>query len=233
VPSFHLALALSSLLVLLPSAAGAQIYTWRDEAGTLVLSDRPLRPGARLSSGETRRGIAPIRAAVTGSTNPTAPYEALILHHAGLHGIRPELVRAVIEVESAFNPNARSPVGAMGLMQLMPATAVELGVADPYDPAENIGGGVTYLRQLLGRYNGDEVLALAAYNAGPSTVDRYEGRVPPYRETRDYVRRITTMTPGVRPRHRIFKTMEVRGDREVPLYTNVAPRGGLEVVSTR
>ena len=99
-------------------------------------------------------------------------------------------MRAVIQVESGFNPRARSNMGAMGLMQLMPATAADLGVDNPWDPVQNIHGGVAYLGSLIREF-GDEVLALAAYNAGPGAVNRYGQRVPPYRETQDYVQKIT------------------------------------------
>ena len=113
-------------------------------------------------------------------------------------GIRPDLVRAVIQVESAFNPRAVSPKGAMGLMQLMPATAKQFGVIDPFNPAENIRAGVSYLRQLLDRYDHDEQLALAAYNAGPGAVDKYGSKVPPYKETQNYVLKITGIQGNVR-----------------------------------
>ncbi len=97
-----------------------------------------------------------------------------------------------MQQESAGDPLAVSPAGARGLMQLMPGTADSLGVRDSFDPEQNLAGGVRYLRQLLDRFGGDERLALAAYNSGPGTVERY-GDVPPYRETRDYVRRVGAM----------------------------------------
>ena len=114
---------------------------------------------------------------------------ALIDEAAAFHGVSVDLVRAVVEAESSYDPDAVSPAGAQGLMQLMPTTAAWLGVADPLDPRQNVFGGVKYLSRLLDRFGGDVALSVAAYNAGPAKVARYGG-IPPYRETRGYVARI-------------------------------------------
>jgi len=155
-------------------------------------------PSSDIASFEVEEYIAPVKSPTPvpaeASTPPAVvrltPQE-LVEQAATRHGLRPEFVASVAQVESALRPNAVSPKGAVGLMQLMPGTAQELGV-NPHDPAQNAEAGARYLKQLLLKYAGsrDPVrLALAAYNAGPGAVDKY-GNIPPYRETQEYIERV-------------------------------------------
>ena len=130
---------------------------------------------------------APSTTSSSPSTTPTqSTIQNWIAALAPQYNLDPKLVDAVVNQESGYSSNATSSVGAMGLMQLMPATAAGLGVTNPYDPVQNLKGGMTYLRQLLTRYNNNVSLALAAYNAGPNAVDSYNG-IPPYPQTQNYV----------------------------------------------
>jgi soluble lytic murein transglycosylase-like protein len=161
-------------------------------------------------------------------------YDGLIVEHSRLNDIRPDLVRAVVQVESAYNPYARSPKGAAGLMQLMPATAQRFGVKNAFSPEENLRAGVAYLRQLLNRYSNNEELALAAYNAGPNAVDKYGENVPPYKETKNYVMRINGITAPRpierREANRIYKVTEIIDGRPVVRYTDKRPATGTYTV---
>jgi soluble lytic murein transglycosylase-like protein len=204
--------------------ATAQIYTFRDASGHLILSNQP-EPGAKNPATYRVEGSSLLRT----STKPAVSrgvtaYEDLIRQNAERHGVSADLVRAVIQAESNFNRYAVSPKGAMGLMQLMPATARDLGVRDPFHPAENIRGGVAYLAGLLTRFNQDVERALAAYNAGAARVDQYNG-VPPYRETQNYVKKITGATKTARrPIPVTYKWIELVDGQPKARYSNVAPR---------
>jgi soluble lytic murein transglycosylase-like protein len=173
------------LCVLTPVAQGQELAVVQRADGVFVFSNNPDRQRQPLA-GTTRP--APQRSWRQATVAPRELRQR-ITDHALAQDIDPRLVEAVIRVESAFNARALSHKGAMGLMQLMPDTADDLGVENAFDVDENLRGGTTYLRQLLDRFDGDVELALAGYNAGPGAVEKYRG-VPPYRETSDYVRRI-------------------------------------------
>jgi soluble lytic murein transglycosylase-like protein len=221
------------LVAVCPAWAHAQIYAWRDANGTLVLSDRAIDQPTAVYQVEG----APRYVSTTPVESASARelYEPFVLEHSNRQSLSPELVRAVIQVESGYNARALSPKGAMGLMQLMPETARMLGVRRPYDPEQNIRGGTRYLRLLLDKYDGNVELALAAYNAGPAAVDRHGRRIPPYRETRDYVRKVGSVageTPLSPRKLKIYKTIEIVDGRVVPRYSSEKPlSGSFEIVS--
>jgi len=226
-------LSLVSLAAAAP--AHAQIYSWRDVKGNLVLSNR--RPGAttKLASYAVPKAEG-LRATRSVAAERARAYDDLIVEHSRTNGVRADLVRAVMQVESGFNPAARSPKGAMGLMQLMPATAKQYGVKNAFNPAENVRAGVAYLRELLDRYQNNEELALAAYNAGPGAVDKHGQSVPPYRETQNYVAQINKM--AARPIElrgtSIYKVTETTADgRPVVRYTDRKPTTGTYDVVSR
>jgi soluble lytic murein transglycosylase-like protein len=225
------AILAASLVVASAQAADAQIYTWRDASGTLCMAGTaPADPNVEVRKFKVARATEPILVTKPVSTAYRDTYDDLIVEHARARNLRPDLVRAVVQVESGYNPLAVSPKGAMGLMQLMPTTASQLGVRSPFDPEENIRGGTTYLRQLLDRFEGNEELALAAYNAGPLAVDRYGNKVPPYQETRDYVRKVKTQTAvatASRPARQVYyKTVEIVDGRTIVRYSDKPPASG-------
>jgi soluble lytic murein transglycosylase-like protein len=213
------------------SPAEAQIYSWTDGNGHLVVSDRP-------SSGDKSPAPAAYVVPQAESFRATRPvderksalYDDLIQEYARQNSVRTDLVRAVVQVESGYNVWAQSPKGALGLMQLMPTTIQRFGVRNPFNPLENIRAGVAYLRQLLDRYANNEVLALAAYNAGPGAVDKHGQAVPPYKETRDYVSKVnkiagesaTRRPPGAA----IYRITEVVDGQETVRYSDRKPATG-------
>ena len=189
------------LLVALPLAAGSikstkgstYLYTYYDRNGNVVINNLP--PGYMQGQGLMLKhvGVGHVRLAMSRQEMArvlrSPELLALVDEIAQSVGVDPFLARAIIQAESAFNYKARSHAGALGLMQLMPATAKRFGVVDPFDPRQNISGGTKYLRWLLDYYKGDMTKTVAAYNAGEGAVDRHKG-IPPFRETRAYVPRV-------------------------------------------
>jgi soluble lytic murein transglycosylase-like protein len=180
------------VLFLVPAGLAAQVYKWVDENGIVTYSNiAPPESGEYdvlrfpcYASDPKCRSVAWEKVPLN-----TRSFSNEIRSAARSAAVDESLVRAIIHAESAYQPDAQSPKGAQGLMQLMPLTQAELAVGDPFDPAENIRGGTTYLAQLLNEFKGDVELAMAAYNAGPAAVYRHNG-VPPYEETVEYVRRV-------------------------------------------
>jgi len=169
-----------------------KVYKYTDRTGATSFSDRaPTDRNYRVVMVRLDCYACNPRSTVDWHNTPLhlSAYSDIIDATAKDFGIDPALVRAVIHAESAFQPNAKSRVGALGLMQLMPETASEMGVSDPFSPRENIEGGVRYLAWLLEKTHGNTALATAAYNAGPGAVERYNG-IPPYEETETYVKRV-------------------------------------------
>ncbi|MEE4173877.1 MAG: lytic transglycosylase domain-containing protein [Xanthomonadales bacterium] len=176
--------------------AWAQIYKWTDDKGIVHFSSEkpPGNTAVEAFRFPCYASDPSCSARVNWNTVPLnrAAFPEVIREVAAVHGVDESLIRAIIHAESAYQPDAKSPKGAQGLMQLMPPTQAELGVEDPYDPIENIEGGTRYLAGLLKRFRGDVRLASAAYNAGPGAVERYQG-IPPYPETEEYVRRVAIL----------------------------------------
>jgi soluble lytic murein transglycosylase len=174
------------------SSSLADIYVYRDNRGIVHFTNVPTKPVYRPFL-LLQRYMGRLKG------KETIKFDQLIAASCERYGVEFALVKAVIRAESAFDPSALSSAGARGLMQLMPATAAQHGVDDIHDPQSNIEGGVRHLRLLLNRFRGNLTLALAAYNAGPETVDRYNG-VPPYAETQTYVQRVLQFRESYRQR---------------------------------
>lgn len=224
----------AGLVLLWTGPALGEIYYQIDENGIAHFTNAPTTSEYRL----LQPGVLPSAGRLTA-----ANIAELIEAFAAEHGIDSALIRAVIQVESNFNRRAVSRRGAQGLMQLMPSTIWRLSVGDAFDPHENIGAGVRYLRQLLDQFQGDLRLTLAAYNAGENAVLRYRG-IPPYQETRDYVRKVLSLyrrtreepsrngviravsqsaaplPPAPPPPPAIYKALEASG---AILYSNIPP----------
>jgi soluble lytic murein transglycosylase len=175
-------------LCLFPLSCFCGIYGYVDENGVYHFTN--IKP----ANNKKYQVVIPDRAkaspAFYSKTMNTEQFDSLIMQHSYNHGVDPTLVKAVMKAESNFNPQALSPKGAQGLMQLMPDTARHMSVYDPFDPDDNIRGGTRYLRLLDETFQGNLELVLAAYNAGPNRVKEHNMNVPPFEETRNFIKRV-------------------------------------------
>lgn len=226
-------------LVWLSSAQAGNMYVFKDGNGQVLLTNvvENGRPASTNFSQFTQKvkvtyyadtnvhtysnwGATEASVPASGSKNRNA-YDAMIVAAANRHGIDPALMKAVMHTESGFNPAARSPVGAQGLMQLMPATARRFGVANVWNPADNIEGAAKYLKYLNGRFSNIEHV-LAGYNAGEGNVTKYGG-IPPFRETRDYVKRVLSRYNNL---YRNDPALRVGGAQTVSYSSTTTTYGG-------
>jgi soluble lytic murein transglycosylase-like protein len=203
----------SATLLLSGPPARADVYQYIEPNGTISLTNVPNDPRYRRVVTELPRSRNLIS---------VADLDPVIARHSRAHRLHPALIRAVIKTESDFDPLAVSRAGAIGLMQLMPQTAVRLEVRDSYNPDENIGGGTKYLRQLLDRFDGNLPLALAAYNAGEHAVERYQG-LPPIAETRQYVKKVLGYYRTFLMNDRLSSSRSYRAQAPVPQARSLAP----------
>jgi len=199
------------IVFLMPPVALADIYQYTDASGVLHFTNVSGGKNHKRVRSEPRQKIIQPEAAplpqdstlaknTISSANRPSAYLDIIQTACNRHGVDPALVHALVKVESDFNPYALSRKGAMGLMQLMPQTAMDMNVQNSFSPNENVNGGVKYLRYLIDRYEGNLSLALAAYNAGETAVKKW-GTIPPFKETQNYVQRVLRLYNGKNKLH--------------------------------
>lgn len=200
-----LTLTTAALSTLVVSAHAGNMYIYKDKAGQVLLTNvNPsgnfekftkkvkvtyYKDAGNYDSSSNTNTSTNYGSSAASSSNSRNSYDSYILASASRHGVDPALMKAMMHTESAFNPNARSPVGAQGLMQLMPATARRFQVSNAWNPAENIEGSAKYIAWLMRRFNNNVEFAVAGYNAGEGNVDKYNG-IPPFKETRNYVKNV-------------------------------------------
>jgi soluble lytic murein transglycosylase-like protein len=235
----NIIICLAAFLLGAPQIFGSQLYSYLDENGVRHFTN--IAPGGEVRDLKVSGSPPPVVAEVGQTGSPVKPretrYDSIIDKYAGSYRLDTSLIRSMIAKESNFNARAVSPKGARGLMQLMPATAATLGVRNIHDPEENIQGGMKYMRKLMDKFDNNLVLSLAAYNAGPSLVERIR-KVPNYRETKDYVRTITArygkkeIAPKVEEARVIPMKFQYRDSNGVLHLTNIPPVSRIDVASS-
>ena len=210
-------------LLFIASNASSDIFKYMDENGVTCYTDAPLGKKNQKVVAEKSNKVIPDKKKVEKTLAVNSDYSSFVQKSALKYAIEPELIHAVIRTESNGNQRAVSKKGAMGLMQLMPSTASDMNVGNPFNPEENIEGGTRYLRYLIEKFNGNLTLAIAAYNSGPKTVEKY-GNVPPILETRQYVSRVLALYNGKR-QYALSVPVEDNQVRPAPMYKIVLEDG--------
>ncbi len=209
-------LIICGFIILFVPFSFADVYQYTSEDGVICYTDLPFGKKAELVIKDSVESSPSLQKYDRTDYTDTEYYQSIIHEKASKYNVDPSLVKAVIKTESNWNKRAVSKKGAMGLMQLMPSTASEMNVRNPFDPEENIEGGIKYLRYLLERFNGDLTLALAAYNAGPKWIDKY-GIVPPITETKQYVKKVLALYKGGSP-YSLTASDNRKEKRSEPIY---------------
>lgn len=209
-------------MLMLPTLVHADIFRYVDDNGVVCYTDAPF--GKKTETVLRERKSEPDAVQYIKPASVKSDYSHYIHKAAAKHDLEPELIKAVIKTESNGNHRAVSRKGAMGLMQLMPSTANDMDVSNPFDPEENIEGGTRYLKYLLGKFNGNLSLALAAYNSGPKTVEKY-GSVPPITETKQYVNRVFSLYNGKRSYDLSSPSAPAVQEKSTPIYKVVLEDG--------
>lgn len=204
----------------------ADIYKYTDENGVICYTDAPLGKKANRVHKDVVNAPSEQKQASKSISTISSDYHSIVHEKAANYNLDPSLIKAVIKTESNWNSRAVSRKGAMGLMQLMPATADDMNVSNPFDPEENIEGGTKYLKYLLERFNGDLTLALAAYNAGPKTVEKF-GYVPPISETKQYVNKVMSLYNGKTLYSSTASDSEQKGKKPERIYKIVLDDGSV------
>ncbi len=224
---FLLRVVVYLILLIFATSAWADIYRYVDKDGVICYTDMRIHKNSmRIIKTDSKTDPAPGHQWEGNRESKKHNYHHIVKEKADKYEIDPSLVHAVIKVESNGSPYAISRKGAMGLMQLMPSTAYELQVKDPFDPEENIDGGTRYLKSLIERFNGDLTLALAAYNAGPKTVEKSR-MIPSIPETQQYVRRVLSLYQGKTYHPFFLREADEETERKavIPIYKVVNKDG--------